>query len=176
MGDVDFFQLLYSVDWHQNYNWHNKTCLKLHLFWLFCVQCLCQSWQLEKHVPHFGKNVIFDERCKTVKFIKSYGITKMTIVKTTFVLIPLPICFLICIFICPERGIKRGKCYFYFSQNIQFWMPASFVRQLLTMPASDVRLRHFPMFDNNEPFVPFWWLWRKVAMGKHSSEEVLLAC
>ena len=64
----------------------------------------------------------------------------------------------------------------YFSQNVRFWMPASFVRQLLTMPASDVRLRHFPMFDNNEPFVPFWWLRKKVAMGKHSSQEVLLGC
>ena len=75
-----------------------------------------------------------------------------------------------------ERGIRRGKCIFYFSQNVRFWMPASFVRQLLTMPASDVRLRHFPMFDNNEPFVPFWWLRKKVAMGKHSSQEVLLGC
>ena len=175
MGDVDFFQLLYSVDWHQNYDWHNKTCLKLYLFWLFCVQCLCQSWQLEKHASHFGKKCYF--QFSKMQNSQTYQNNQNEHCKNNFWFDPTPnMPPYLYFYLSTERGIKRGKCYFYFSQNIQFWMPASFVRQLLTMPASDVRLRHFPMFDNNEPFVPFWWLWRKVAMGKHSSEEVLLAC
>ena len=180
MRDVYFFQFFFQlIDTKTiNYNWHNKNCLKLHFFWLFCVQCYCLNWQLEKHVSHFGKNVFFFnfQGCQTIKFFKNYGISKKSIVKITFNLIPLPICLLICFYLSTERGIKRGKCIFYFRQNVRFWMPASFVRQLLTMPASDVRLRHFPMFDNNEPFVPFWWLRKKVAMGKHSSQEVLLGC
>ena len=112
MGDVDFFQLLYSVDWHQNYNWHNKTCLKLHLFWLFCVQCLCQSWQLEKHASHFGKKCYF--QFSKMQNSQIYQNNQNEHCKNNFWFDPTPnMPPYLYFYLSTERGIKRGKCFFY---------------------------------------------------------------